>query len=217
MKHKSPASDQDPEIVAISAVYTALKNLNQESQKRVIDYVCGKLGLKRSEGFTETDEDSNSESLPEARTHSERAEQSGGEGTEELEGISPVARKWMRRNGLTAAQLSAIFSLGVDEIDLVARTVPGGRVKKEKMRSVLLLKGLAAYLGTGIARFTHEQAKEACLHYDAYDLRNFASYLRGMMSEISGNKESGYQLSARGLTSATEIVKQLSQPQKPGS
>src|SRR5262249_48578505 len=120
----------------------------------------------------------------------------------ELEGISPVARKWMRRNGLTATQLSNIFSLGVDEIDLVAKTVPGGKNKKEKMRNVFLLKGVAAYLGGGVARFTHEQAKETCLHYDAYDVKNFATYLKGMQSEVSGSKDTAYQLSARGLASA---------------
>jgi hypothetical protein len=131
-----------------------------------------------------------------------------------LEGISPVAKKWMRRNGLTATQLSNTFSLGVDEIDLVAKTVPGGKSKREKMRSVFLLKGVAAYLGGGVARFTHEQVKETCLHYDAYDLKNFATYLKGMHSEVSGSKETGYQLSARGLSNATELVKQLTQTQK---
>jgi hypothetical protein len=96
----------------------------------------------------------------------------------------------------------------VDEIDLIAKTVPG-KGKRDKMRSVFLLKGAAAYLGTGAARVTHEQIKEACLHYDAFDVANFAVNLRSLSGEVSGTKEAGYTLTPRGLASATEMVKAL--------
>ena len=90
---------------------------------------------------------------------------------EGLEGVSPVALKWIARNKLDPSQLGAAFSLGVDEIDLVAQKVPGKNKKDQrsflKMRSVFLLDGIAAYLGTGVPRFTHEQVKEACVHYGA--------------------------------------------------
>jgi hypothetical protein len=79
------------------------------------------------------------------------------------------------------------------------------------MRSVFLLKGVAAYLGTGAARFTHEQMKEACLHYDAFDAGNFATNFKGLASEVSGSKDSGYALTARGLASATEMVKTMTE------
>ncbi len=104
--------------------------------------------------------------------------------------------------------LSSLFSLGVDEIDLVAKKVPGSN-KKDKMLSVFRLKGVAAYLGAGVARFTHEEVKEACVHYDAFDTNNFAAYLKSIASEVSGTKESGYTLTARGLTEATEMIKGL--------
>jgi hypothetical protein len=121
----------------------------------------------------------------------------------------------MTRNGLQAKQLSAIFSLGVDEIDLAAKTVPGTN-KKEKMHSVFLLKGVAAYLGTGAARFTHEHMKEACLHYDAFDAGNFAANFKNLSSEVSGGKDTGYTLTARGLANATEMVKTLTQSGRAG-
>src|SRR5437899_12583099 len=82
---------------------------------------------------------------------------------DELDGISPVAQKWMRRNVLQVEHLSSIFSLGADEIDLVAKNVPGNSTKA-RMRSVFLLKGVAAYLAGGAPRFSHEQVKEPCLH-----------------------------------------------------
>jgi hypothetical protein len=126
----------------------------------------------------------------------------------DLDGVSPVAKKWMARNGFSVSGLSSLFSLGVEEIDLVAKTVPG-RKKKERMRSVFLLKGIAAYLSTGAARFTHQQWKEAALHYDAFDAANFSTYFKSLASEVSGSKGSGYVLSARGIASATEVVKEL--------
>ena len=80
------------------------------------------------------------------------------------------------------------------------------------MHSVFLLKGVAAYLGTGAARFTHEQIKETCLHYDAFDSSNFAVYFKSLSAEVSGNKETGYTLTPRGLAAGTEMVRVLSQP-----
>ena len=107
--------------------------------------------------------------------------------------------------------MQKLFSLGVEDIDLVAKKVPGAS-KKERMRSVLLLKGIAAYLGTGVARVTYEQLKEACLHYNAYDAANFAAYLKFFAAEIGGTKDAGYTLNGRGLNSATELVKQMLEP-----
>ena len=140
-------SDLDPEIVAISAVYAALKALDPEAEARVLDYVPRKLSVPLHLKHEER--------IPRGR-HGEEAlevvasevERDNGEGAEEeLEGVSPAAKKWMIRNSLRPEQLSVIFSLGVDEIDLVAKAVPGDS-KRERMRSVFLLKGIAAYIGT---------------------------------------------------------------------
>ena len=128
--------------------------------------------------------------------------------TGDTDGISPVALKWMQRNGFTVEQLSHLFSLGTDEIDLVAKSVPG-KSKSQRARNVTILKGIAAYLSTGAARITAEQIKEACLHYDAFDSPNHAKNLRGMSTELSGTKESGYTLAARGLTAGTELIREV--------
>jgi hypothetical protein len=207
MSTSEPQLDNDPEFEAIRKVYSVLSGLDTTSQKRVLEYVAERLkipglfaaGTRNSSQIVDTHQE-----IPTA-TQEVGSEPSDDEG----EGISPIAQKWMRRNGLTAASLSLIFSLGVDEIDLVAKKVPG-RSQRDKTRSVALLKGVAAYLGSGVARFSHEQLKETCLHYDAYDAPNFAKYLKGMTAEISGSKESGYSLTSRGLAAATEVLKQLS-------
>ena len=76
------------------------------------------------------------------------------------------------------------------------------------MRSVFLLMGIAAYLENGAARFDYQQVKEACLQYDAYDSSNFSKHVADFAGEISGSKDTGYSLTPRGMTAATEMVKQ---------
>ncbi|HTQ75655.1 MAG TPA: hypothetical protein VMI74_15340 [Burkholderiales bacterium] len=207
MPKKRDAVEVDPEVAAISSVYAALKDLESSAQTRVLNYVRDKLKLTaalKDDGSSYT-ESREQPAMEQKINSAESSEQSG----DELEGVSPVAKKWMARNGLEAKKLSALFSLGVDEIDLVAKKVPG-KNKKERMHSVFLLKGVAAYIGTGAARFTHEQMKEACLHYDAFDAANFAVNFKSLTGEVSGSKESGYTLTARGLAAATEMIKALS-------
>jgi hypothetical protein len=203
---ENPKANPTQEIAAIGAVYDALKELDAAVQGRVLEYVAKMLGV--TYGLSDVE--------PARAMHVEVQPQSpslplpsvGSEQETEPEGISPVALKWMRRSGLTSTGLSLLFSLGVDEIDLVAKKVPG-ETKKDRMHSVLLLKGVAAYLGSGVPRVTHEQLREACVHYDAYDGANFATHLKSFAAEASGTKSSGYTLTARGITNATEMIKSL--------
>lgn len=202
--------EPDKEIEAIMAVNTALKDLDPTAQLRVIEYVQKKLGLSthpstgRASDDRRSDEYENGSRIEPSVTQNENQK----EASDEFAGISPVAQRWMQRNGLTGKQLSSIFSLGDDEIDLVAKKVPGGSTRA-RMRNVFLLKGLAAYLGSGAARFPHDKAKEACVHYDAFDGTNFSKHLKSLAPEVSGTKESGYTLTPRGLSSAVEPVKDM--------
>lgn len=199
----------DPEIAAIATVHQALKGLEPEATLRVLEYVVRKLGLSKKPAWNPT---------PEATTQSrdtipveiENAADSGEEddGDGDLDGVSPPARRWMTRNQLTTTQLTNLFSLGADEIDVVAKKIPG-RSKREKMRSVILLKAMAGYMSSGAARVGYEEVKEAAIHYDAYDVAHFAEFLKSMASEISGTKEGGYSLTTRGQTAATELIKAM--------
>lgn len=200
-------SDDEPEILALARVYQALKDLDESAQYRVLDYVSRRLGLK----LATTVAVPKVPVVPEAPPIVDRGVKDERDRDDILEadgddGVSPVARKWMRRNGLTVNDLSAVFSLGADEIDLVAKRVPG-KNNKERMRNVFLLKGLAAYIGTGAARMKDQAVREACEHYSAYDPPNFATNLRSFSSIVSGSKASGYTLTTRGLTEATEVLK----------
>jgi hypothetical protein len=196
---------RDPEIEAISQVNAALTGLDAGAQQRVLDYVARKLGLVLTT-HQDSDRGYDDPVVPEPIVRRQPPESSNQE--LELDGINTVAKKWIQRSGLAADKLSALFSIGGDDIDVVARKVPG-KSKRDRMRSVFLLRGIAAYLASGAPRVTYEQVKEACLHYDAFDSANFSKYLKGMATEISGSTQSGYTLTARGLSSASEMLRDM--------
>jgi|SRR5579872_758142 len=201
----TPSLEQDPEFVAMTAVYHALKDLQPEARTRVLSYVVAKLKIpKLADDRAKDQEDEPRRDTVEAVT---AVEDKQDDETEDL-GISAVAKKWLTRNGIQASQLDQLFSIGGEEIDLISDSVPGG-TKRERMRSVFLLKGVAAYLGTGAARFTHDQLKEACQHYDAWDASHFALIFENLSSEVSGNAKSGYTLTSRGLALAARMVKDM--------
>jgi hypothetical protein len=208
----SGKTDVDPEFNAMQVVFNALKDLDADAQKRVLEYVLRRLALDTEQLSAERSGNTFSPTQL-AREAEELKSESAVTTTapaadDEFEGISSVAQRWMRRNGLSPKQLSKLFTLGVDEIDLIAKSVPG-KTTKQKMRSVALLTGVAAFLGSGAARVNHQALKEALSDYNAYDVNNFASYLKDMAGEISGSKESGYTLTARGLAAAAEIISEV--------
>ena len=195
----------DAEFEAMRAVYAALKGLDKDGQNRVLVYVCQRLSLVRpseTQSPARTPPDRDREPAPEVSSDVSQ------QGNDDADGISPVAQKWIRRNGLKSAQLSALFSLGGDEIDLVATSIPG-KSRADRVRSVMLLKGIAAYLSSGAARVSDDKLREACAHYDAYDVTNFTKQLKAIAAEATGTRESGYTLTARGIAQATELIRQM--------
>src|SRR3569833_566519 len=70
---------------------------------------------------------------------------------QESDGINPVALKWKKRSGLKATDLQPLFCLGIVELVLVAMTIAGICISV-RLRYVLLLKGIAAYLSSGVPR-----------------------------------------------------------------
>lgn len=200
--------DVDPEIMAMSAVLKAVKQLEPDAQSRVLGYVAAKLGIALTKTKSVDAAAHKVTDRADEAADSETSEEAEDDADDELQGISPVAKRWIARNGLDQRKLSDLFSLGVDEIDLIAKSIPG-KTKKNRMHNVFLLKGVAAYLGSGAYKFTHQQVKEACLHYDALDAGNFATHLKSLSGDVAGNKATGYSLTARGQTNATALVKSL--------
>jgi hypothetical protein len=214
-KAAGTSDDADVEFEAIRSIYAALKSLTPDAQNRVLDYVLKRLGLARSDSLERLAEQRQSGDeviIDRERQHEPshepiKVDERVDDG-DDLEGVSQIAKKWMKRNGLSSEQLSRLFSLGVDEIDLVAEGVPG-RSMKEKQRAVVLLQGLAGLLSAGAARVTDQKLREACGHYDAYDQKNYATNMRDFGAEVTGTKESGYTLTTRGLAAAAGLVKEM--------
>lgn len=208
MSNEQQPAAIDPEIGAIALVYQAVAALDTAAQQRVLQYVAHKLGhsLGPSHSSAGMVEGPRPAAAPLDTPHPHSADSVSDEDV----GISPVALKWMKRSNFTVDGLSSLFSLGVDEIDVVAKSIPG-KGKKERCLNVVLLKGIAEYLASGAPRLTQEQIKETCLHYDAFDAGNFATNLKSFSADLSGTKSSGFTLTARGLTNATELIKSLIQ------
>lgn len=205
---KNADSEQPAELLAVSAIYAALKDLDPAAQNRALRYAAEMLGLNLISSDRPSIATESNENLTE-RTHIETPTVlPASQASEETEGINAVALKWLKRSGIELTKLQELFSLGIDEIDLVAKNVPGTS-KRERLKNVLLLKGIAAYLSSGTPRVSAQQLKEASLHYGAYDVANHARYLSQFSAEAGGTKETGYTLTARGITTATELVKSL--------
>ena len=207
-KKAKPIPQIAPEIAAIGTVHAALKDLNASAQARVLSYVSDLLNITFEKQAIATDNLAYEEPVAPSLRSATYAPSGPAAAASDAEGINSVALRLIKRSGLEIQSLQKIFSIGIDEIDLVTPKVPGSS-KREKFHNVLLLKGIAAYLGTGMAKVTHEQLKETALHYNAYDSTNAAKYLKEFGGDWSGSKTSGYTLSPRGLTNGIEIVKSM--------
>lgn len=199
---------EDPEFAAMRQVYASLKDLDINAQNRVLDYVARRLSLARD--VAEPDRPPAAlRGAGEAAIEAAPSKQvDGSHETESVEGVSPIALKWMRRNELSGKTLSSLYSLGIEDIDLVAKSVPG-KSNADRVRSVALLLGIAGYLSSGAARFADDKLREACGHYNAYDVANFSKHLKAIAALVSGTRENGYTLTSRGITDATNLIKSM--------
>lgn len=222
-RNTTPSVDvYDVELIAMSRVLDALKGLDAEVQQSAIDWAVRKFKLKNpftSQREEESDLDRDfsqpgkrvqiDESAPEPERETKpSAKQQDGE----IEGVNAVAQKWIKRSGFSENQLSKLFTLGVDDIDVVAKKIPGGK-KIERLKNVLLLQGVAAFLGSGVARVDWPKLKEAAKHYNADAGGNYASYMKKLAAEATGSVQTGYALTSRGLNDAKELIVQMTTPQ----
>lgn len=209
----------DPELDAMRQVHAALSQLQDpDAQIRVLEYVTKRLALHsaayREPPFTREPESVHSpepKHEPDTQRRPTPKHTGSAEGAE-LEGVSPVAQKWVKRNGLVESQLNQLFTLGLDNIDLVAKIVPG-RTVTDKLRNVALLEGTAAYLSTGIARIPHDKLRETAGHYKALDT-NFAKNMKRLASDVVGTQAGGFTLTTRGLSAAGDLIKEMTTPKK---
>lgn len=187
------------EVEVLAAIDAALSSLTDvDARHRVLSWAVAKYGpiavLQRST------RPSDPENVARASDGAVSAPRSG---------IHPLAQQWLKRNGIAADErLSAVVSIDHAEVDITVDDLPD-TTAKARMRSVFLLRGIAAYLATGDWRFDDSSARRTCRHYNAYDPSNFSSYLRDLSIEVMGDKETGYTLTARGQKAAAELLRAL--------
>jgi hypothetical protein len=132
---KKSKDEESPEIAAFSAVYSALKDLDQTKQLRVLRYAAEMLGLN-FEGAKKNESSLTANSIDAAKDEqSERVPSlPSTTSNEEVEGINAVALRWIKRSGFEPSKLQNLFSLGIEEIDLVAKSIPGSSKKRKNAK-----------------------------------------------------------------------------------
>jgi hypothetical protein len=191
-------SSPTTEIEALAAIDAALSNLDdQEARERVIRWAIAKFA-KTGQGSMDVEGDSTSASR--VGVHAEGPASNS---------LNPSAALWLRRNAISSDQsLSMIFSLDQQELDVIAAEVQGDTVKK-RMRSVFLLRGVCGLLRSGEFKFSDDEARMTCKHYNAYDKNNFANYVKSISDEVVGSRTSGYALTPKGQKAAADLIKAI--------
>lgn len=142
-----------------------------------------------------------------------RAHQDGGRvGVNEADSNEPhgthaLALQWMRKNNVTSEQLEHYFHY--DHGKFIPIALPGSAISKsEQTMNAYLTQGLASLLATGEAAFTDADARKLCEGSGCYDSTNHSKNLKGLKNRVSGSKSAGWKLTAPGLTSIAELIKQ---------
>ena len=124
------------------------------------------------------------------------------------EGISTKASGWMKKYGIGADQLGHVFTVSVEEVDVIAASLPGGS-KRQKTLEAYVLCGLRSFIHGGEGRFDDKEARALCLKLGCYDPANHSNYMKAFSNLITGSKDIGWRITNPGFERAAQIVKQL--------
>ena len=127
---------------------------------------------------------------------------------ESIAGVSPKAVQWMQKHAVTEAQLSQVFSISPDDVEVIASTLPSDS-KRQQTSEAYMLCGLRSLIRTGEGRFDDKEARILCEKLGFYDPANHSNYMKAFGNLLSGSKESGWKLTIPGAERAAQIVKKL--------
>lgn len=121
--------------------------------------------------------------------------------------VHNLAQQWMKKNGVTSAQLEHYFHF--DQGRVVPIALPGNATsKRDQTANAYLTVGLASYLATGDASFSDADARTFCDQSGCYDKPNHAKTVKAFGNRVTGSKSTGWKLTAPGLSAAADLVKQ---------
>jgi len=119
------------------------------------------------------------------------------------------AESWIRQHDLSEDELNHVFHVDGDHVEIVASRV-AGKTNKERTLNAYILSGAARLLASGEPAFDDAAARESCRNFGCYDHTNHATYMKHRGNTLAGSKDSGWKLTAPGLTQAAALVKEMS-------
>jgi len=130
----------------------------------------------------------------------------GGEGVGGQLGVSSQASTWLSKNNMSKEDLEHWYHFEQDAVTLLA--IPGGVSKRSQQAiNTYLLLGFAAFLRSGEASFSDQEARAQCQHFGCYDHTNHAKIYKAFGNRITGSKSAGWKLTAPGINAAGALLK----------
>jgi len=131
---------------------------------------------------------------------------SGTEGVNYQLDISATAATWLEKNNISKEDLEHWYHFDQGEVTLL--TIPEGVSKRSQQAiNTYLLLGFAAFLRSGDASFSDQDARELCRHFGCYDHTNHSKIYKAFGNKITGSKSSGWKLTAPGINAAGSLIK----------
>lgn len=127
--------------------------------------------------------------------------------TNEL-GLSERTVKWLRQNNIGHEELEEVFHFSGGKVEIIAGDLPG-ESKRERTAQSYLLEGFRAFLESGEAKFPDDVAMQLTKKFGAFDTNNHAGSRRSLGNNLSGSRQSGFELSQPGLRAAGALVKEI--------
>lgn len=126
--------------------------------------------------------------------------------------LGTKAKRWMKHEGLTAAELTEVFHFDdAGSVELIATEIPG-TTKKDKTANVYLLSGARSLLQSDEPTVDNGVAIAYCKHVGCYDKNNHSANRNALGNKITGSVASGFTLPAPGLKAAAAAIKIIAKP-----
>ena len=129
-----------------------------------------------------------------------------GDQSNDLSGLGPRARHWLKKFSISPEHMEHVFHFDGGTVDLLDIEVPGSSKKLQTINSYLLV-GAKQFLATDDPKFDDKSALEYCKQVGCHDAANHATNRTALGNKVTGNKGSGFSLSAPGLKAAADAIK----------
>lgn len=177
-----------------SEVYDILTGLTPEDRARVLTAIVALFGdapLKVSKAS---------------------ADDSSGGDASELPRLGVKAKRWMRQEGVTIAELTEVFHMDdTGTVKVIATEIPGA-TKKDKTANVYLISGVRSLLASDEPSIDNQAAVDYCKHVGCYDRNNHTANRTALGNKIIGSVANGFVLPAPGLKAAAAAIKLSAKP-----